>query len=210
MKKLLNSLGVVALAGFLSACAQQPKLSLSEQEALRESRIAAASQFYEGKSQAEIFSAIEELFLYLDEDDFAYEMVGDNRLVASHYYFIYAVLSVGNKYIWFDIVTDESAEGTNVSLIIESQGSGGLTMATRETFKYNMRHSGNVPADGLALYPGGIDDYEAFHGMLNCFVYGQGWYEDFDLPYDQWKDRSRSLAYMEGLEDKPPAQCKAG
>lgn len=64
MKRLITSFGVVAIAGFLAACAQQqPKLSLAEQDALREQRTMAASHFYEGKSQSEIFSAIEELFL---------------------------------------------------------------------------------------------------------------------------------------------------
>lgn len=134
-------------------------------------------------------------------------MVGDNRLVASHYDFVYAVLSVANSYLWFDIVAEESINGTDVSLVMQYQGSVGLTVTHRDTFKYDMRHSGIVPTQFGDVWPAGVDDYEAFHGMLGCFVYGQGWY-DFNLPTDQRKDSPRVLTQMEGMEEKPPENCK--
>jgi hypothetical protein len=199
MYKYLLIVSVLALG----ACAQQPKQTLAEQEQLRGLRIDASQKVYNDRKPREIFEAVEQMFMYLDEEDFTYELLDENRLVASHYWFLYAVLAVGDRTLYFDIKTDQADADTLVSVVMESKGSGGLQVSPRETFKYDMRYSGVVPTDGHSTRPAGIDDYEAFHAMLQCFVYGQGWY-DFDGPK---QDRVATLIYMDGLRDEPPEQC---
>ena len=187
----------------LGACAQQPKQTLAEQEQLRGLRIDASQKVYKDREPSEIFEAVEQMFMYLDDKDFAYELLDENRLVASHYFFVYAVLAVGDRTLYFDIKTHQTEADTLVSVVMESMGSGGLMVSPRETFKYDMRYSGVVPTNPYATFPAGIDDYEAFHAMLQCFVYGEGWY-DFDRAK---QDGVATLIHMEGLKDEPPEQC---
>lgn len=197
----------IVMMVFVSGCAQQPTQTFAEQESLKVERVTAATQFYEGKTNQEIFYAMEEMFLYLDKKDFTYEKVSSDRVVASHYYFLYGVLSVVDRYLWLDIQTEEQAAGTEVQVIIESQMTGGLQVSPMPTLRYDLRHTGLVPRqNAYSSRPGGIDDYEAFHQMLSCFVYGNGWY-DFDQ--DRKEPGVISLVHMEGLEEDAPEQCLA-
>ena len=182
----------------LSACVQQPKLTIEQLDSRLAENQVAAKRFYPGKSVAQTKKASQQVLMLLDPDDMTFD-VREDQLLATRFSTYYAVFAVGFGRDWYAVSMKELPGGTEASFRVSGVMNSGLIVTP--------------PAQGFRsdIDVGAHDnpaDYKLFHDRVE-YILGirQDWTTcESAKALAKNKDQQMMLCDLIGLENIDPRQ----